>query len=297
MAIIVMGSLNTDMVIDTPRLPKVGETLMGSEINYLTGGKGANQAVAAARFGGVVEMVGRVGSDTFGQKLTERLAKEGVGIEQVKIEEASFTGMAAIFKLPTDNAIVVIPGTNDLVTGADLPLAFCRPENLLVMQLEIPIETVASGLQQAKQYGMQTILNPAPYHQGATDLLDYVDYMTPNETEFALMIGKEEKGVDVEAEMLRWARQFKTQLVVTRGSKGASFVQEGQVVTIPALKTAVVDTTGAGDTFNGVFATCLNEGESMEKAVRMATRGASLSVGALGAQTGMPTRSEILASF
>lgn len=284
-----------DMVMETNRLPKVGETLLGETIDYYVGGKGANQAVAASRVGATVSLIGKIGDDTFGSKVYKHLENEQIDVSAVTTEKNIFTGVASIFKLKEDNAIVVLPGANMLLDNADNDLNNkLTTKDVLLTQLEIPTETVKNGLERAKKNGATTILNPAPYNEKVIDMLPFVDIITPNETEFEGLLGHSigEAG-QFEKEMLDWSKANDTQLIVTRGGDGISYTTEDKVVTIPAKKVTIVDTTGAGDTFNGILAACLAKGMTVSEAIEFAGKGATLSITKLGAQTGMPTLEEI----
>lgn len=293
--VVVLGSINMDMVMETDRLPKVGETLLGDTIDYYVGGKGANQAVAAARIGAPVSLIAKIGDDTFGSKVYQHLKEEKIDVEAVSTEKNIFTGVASIFKLKEDNAIVVLPGANMLLNEVDAVInEKTTAQDVFLTQLEIPLETVKKGLALAKEAGAITILNPAPYNESVLEMLPFVDIITPNETEFEGLLGRTlTDPEELEEEMLTWAKTYQTQLIVTRGSQGISYTTTNEVVTIPAEKVAVVDTTGAGDTFNGILAACLAQGKTVAEAVRLAGFGATLSVTKLGAQTGMPTAAEI----
>ncbi|MEG0297344.1 MAG: ribokinase [Clostridium sp.] len=298
--IVVVGSLNMDLVLKVDRLPKIGETLQGDNINYLIGGKGSNQAVAAARLKNNVSIIGAVGADTFGDKLLKHIGEEKINIESVKKEEASFTGIATIFKTPEDNSIVVIPGANDL---CDIDLveeyrAIIKNAEVLVTQFEIPTATVKRALAIAKEYGVKTIVNPAPAKEIDDEILNNSDFITPNETEFEIISNKSlQDHSELEAEMIRWQNEHSTRLIVTRGSMGVSFVDNGQVVTVKCIKVEAVDTTGAGDTFNGALAHCIANKIDLKEAVDFSSRAASLSVTKFGAQTGMPTLEEVNNTF
>ncbi|MGY3777805.1 ribokinase [Isobaculum melis] len=291
--LIVLGSLNLDLVMTTSKLPNIGETILGEDIQYMLGGKGANQAVAASRIGQDVTLLGGLGDDTFGEKIRKHLAEENLDLTHVKTFNNMFTGIASIFKLPTDNSIVVIPGANHLVDTQYLTevQSVIQKGNVLLSQLEIPLETVKEGMAFAKEQQMLTILNPAPYHEGVKEIMPFVDIVTPNETEFEGLCGQSWSTVaELEQEMLAWSEANQTQLIVTRGEHGTSYTNHGKVIHLPAIQVKVVDTTGAGDTFNGILAYELSQGMSMDDAVRRASIGASLSVQAFGAQTGMPTK-------
>lgn len=293
MSVIVLGSLNMDIVMKTNQLPIIGQTLLGEDVDYFIGGKGANQAVAASRVNDATTLIGTVGNDAFADKILTTLNQESLTLQVTK-ENNHATGIAAIFKLPQDNAIVVLPGANATCTIDETLVQQWQATDTFLTQLEIPLATVATGLKLAKQSGLTTILNPAPFHVDCLELLPDTDIITPNETEFAQMIGKEFTSDEaLEAAMLAWSKQHATRLLVTRGKQGTSFVENNSVTTIPALAVTVVDTTGAGDTFNGLLAAELAEQKSFADAVRFATIGASLSVQQLGAQSGMPTREAI----
>lgn len=293
MSVIVLGSLNMDIVMKTNQLPIIGQTLLGEDVDYFIGGKGANQAVAASRVNDATTLIGTVGNDAFADKILTTLNQESLTLQVTK-ENNHATGIAAIFKLPQDNAIVVLPGANATCTIDETLVQQWQATDTFLTQLEIPLATVATGLKLAKQSGLTTILNPAPFHVDCLELLPDTDIITPNETEFAQMIGKEfTSDKALEAAMLAWSKQHATRLLVTRGKQGTSFVENNSVTTIPALAVTVVDTTGAGDTFNGLLAAELAEQKSFADAVRFATIGASLSVQQLGAQSGMPTREAI----
>lgn len=293
--VVVLGSINMDMVMTTDRLPEVGETLLGETIDYYVGGKGANQAVAAARIDASVALIGKIGQDTFGEKVSAHLKNEGIDMRRITVEKNLFTGVASIFKLKADNAIVVLPGANMLLEVTDeLMREAISAKDVLLTQLEIPIATVKQGLKVAQEKGAVTILNPAPYNEKVRDLLPFVDIITPNETEFEGLLGQSITPETLEKEMLQWSKAHDTQLIVTRGSHGISYTTETSVKTVSAQKVAVVDTTGAGDTFNGILAACLAKQLPLKQAIEYAGLGASLSVTKLGAQTGMPTSQEIV---
>lgn len=292
--VVVLGSINMDMVMTTDRLPEVGETLLGETMDYYVGGKGANQAVSAARFGASVALIGKTGQDTFGEKVYAHLKNEGIDMHGVTTEQNLFTGVASIFKLREDNAIVVLPGANMLLEVTEQQMnEVLSTHDVLLTQLEIPLATVKKGLEVAHEKGVVTILNPAPYNEQMSELLPFVDIITPNETEFEGLLGHSIAPEMLEKEMLEWSTAHDTQLIVTRGGYGTSYTTGTVVKTIRAQKVPVLDTTGAGDTFNGILAACLAEQRTMEQAIEYAGLGASLSVTKLGAQTGMPTSTEI----
>jgi ribokinase len=290
--IVVLGSLNIDMVLTSERLPVIGETIHGDDIRYMMGGKGANQAVAASRMGINTSLIGCVGNDTFGDKVLKHLAEENLDISSVKREENIFTGIANVFNIKGDNAIVVIPGANECCDQqvVDENIGLIEQADVLLVQLEIPMETIEYALKKAKEFGVKTILNPAPFKDLPAGLLDYIDYLTPNETEFESMVGKKLANSEVfENEMLEWSKNNQVNLIVTRGARGSSYIENENVYTVPSMKVEVVDTTGAGDTFNGILAYAIAEEKDLREAVTMAGIGASLSITAFGAQSGMPS--------
>ena len=289
--VVVLGSLNMDLVTTLARLPKVGETIIAKQLDYFVGGKGANQAVAASRIGGDVTMLGKIGCDTFGEKILNQLNQENLNLVNIEEDDQSFTGIANVFKLPTDNCITVVAGANGMVddTYVVAHADIITEANVLLMQLEIPISVVKQGLSIAKAAGLVTILNPAPFSADVFDLLPQVDYLTPNELEFTSLLSDSLKALPFEEALLSFSEQYDTTMIVTRGAKGVAYVQDSQLLTVPTQEVTVSDTTGAGDTFNGILAQQLSRGESLANAISLATRGATYAITKFGAQTGMPT--------
>ena len=295
--VVVVGSLNMDLVMEVQRIPKIGETIKGEKMSYLIGGKGSNQAVSACRLGSKVSMIGCVGQDEFGDKMLNHLKEEGINIEGIKRRKDTFTGIATIFVTENDNSIVVIPGANDFCDKEliDKNIETIKSADILITQLEIPIETVSYALKVAKENGVKTILNPAPASEISKEILSNVDFITPNETEFEIISGKTFKnGNELKKEMIEWQSiNSSTRLIVTRGKDGSSYVDGYEVQTIKTIKVDVKDTTGAGDTFNGALAYGLINEISVREAVNFAGTAASLSVTKLGAQAGMPRFEEV----
>lgn len=285
MMITVVGSINMDLVVGTERFPKQGETVLGNLYTTVPGGKGANQAVAAARLGDQVHMVGAVGSDAFGTQLLDGLEAEQIDIRGVKKTDGA-SGIANILLSEGDNRIIVVPGANHELTTADIDAqkTVIEKSSMVILQLELPIAVVEYTLQLARELGVPAILNPAPAG-GFTEAMKQADFLTPNETE-----AEELFGTNWELELERYPNQ----MVVTLGKNGARYFDGEQHVTVEGYPTQAVDTTGAGDTFNGALAVALVEGSEFKEAVRFANAAASLSVEKFGAQGGMPNRTEVV---
>lgn len=291
--VIVLGSLNMDLVMQINRLPNIGETLLGKDVEYQFGGKGANQGVACSRFGGNVKFIGMVGDDEFGKAMLENMNKENINTEAIKILENQSSGMASILKTKDDNAIVVIPGANGKCddTFVEQYKDLIKKDDIFLTQLETPMCSVKKGLEIAKKQGATTILNPAPFMILDEDLYEFIDYLTPNESEFKLLC--ESCGIqtdNIDEAIKEWNSNYHTNIIVTRGADGSSVIVDDEVKLIPNIKVDVVDTTGAGDTYNGILAACLAEGKDLSECVKYAGIGASLSVEGFGAQGGMPNR-------
>ena len=286
--ITVIGSINMDLVTSTNRIPKVGETLLGVSFHTIPGGKGANQAVAAARLGADVTMIGAVGDDSFGKTLVSHLTNQGINTENIiKVKDTS-TGIASIILSGGDNSIIVVSGANNQITpdiiekNEDIILH----SNILLLQLEIPLESVIRAVELAKKQKILTILNPAPIQKLPKELLEMVDYVTPNEHEQTMLFTSID-GTEQELEKL------KEKCIVTKGAKGVTVYKNGEYIEIPSIRVKAVDTTGAGDSFNGALAFALCEGAEIEDACRFANVVGAISVTKLGAQNGMPTKKEV----
>lgn len=280
--ILVIGSSNTDLVATVERLPGEGETVMGTRLERFAGGKGANQAVAAARAGVPVAFCGAVGSDAFGDDAVRGFEEDGLDLRYLKHagDVSSGTALIAVDQ-GGQNQIVVVPGANACVLPEDLEAIDFPRFGMVVFQLEIPHETVWAGLKKAKEAGCCTILNPAPAADIPADAFQYIDYLIPNQHELELIAGPGE----LEAQAEKALKQGVGTLVVTLGKYGAcSFSDEG-VIPVNTPDLPVVDTVGAGDCFVGVFAASLSRGLELRDALRYAAVGASLSVGRAGAQS------------
>lgn len=289
MKLAVVGSINMDMTVTAERIPLKGETLLGDSIHYIPGGKGANQAVAMARLGAQVEMFGCVGDDSNGEKVLENLRKEGVETRHIKVLKDVPTGIALITVGENDNTIIVVPGANGKadLSYTDSIKEVLKEFDLVVLQQEIPLETIHDLIRFCAEHKIKVILNPAPAAEVPMEIIENVTYLTPNEHEAVLIFGE---GKTTE-ELLK---KYPEKLVITQGARGVSFCgKDGNIVTVPARPAVVADTTGAGDTLNGAFAVQIAKGAPMEEALRYANTAASLSTEKFGAQTGMPTAKEV----
>jgi ribokinase len=296
--IIVVGSVNTDLVIRVPRLPRPGETVLGGEFFQAAGGKGANQAVAAARLAyESVAFVAAIGDDSFGRQSLECLQRENLNLDGVKVVGGMASGIAQIVVDDSgENAIAVASGANAALLPTDidsLPAGLFDGARVFLTCLETPLDTVARGLERAKRAGLITVLNPAP--AGALhdrmEILELVDVLTPNELE-AAEIGGAEVGGDPLSIAQRLRQCGARDCVITLGAKGCLVVGD-QAEQIPGLEVTPLDTTAAGDAFNGALAVALAEGRSLADAARWANRAAAIVVTRRGAQPSLPTREEL----
>ena len=297
--IVVLGSLNADLVQKVSRIPRAGETLEGSNLEIFGGGKGANQAFAAARLAGRAAMIGQVGDDYLGRLLTENLRAAGVDTSAVGLSDQP-TGAATIWVLPGgENVIVISPGANATLSPdlAASRLSALHGMRYLLCQLETPIETVQRALALAKGAGAATILDPAPARTLPPTLLRWVDILTPNESEALTLLESPGDRVETTAQ----ARQAATRLlelgvgtvVLKLGRQGCFVAGDGISEHLPGFRVDAVDTTAAGDTFNGALAAALAEGKSLSAAARFANAAAALSATKPGAQNSVPARDEV----
>lgn len=299
--IIVVGSLNVDLVVRTPRFPRPGETIAGEDLAIVHGGKGANQAVAAARMGGQVAMVGRVGDDAFGQRLIRSLEEQGVDTAHVRVDRGSATGTAVIVvDAAGENSIILSPGANGCVQPADVDAAerLFKMAELLVLQLEIPVSTVTAAAALARERGLTVVLNPAPGQLLSDSLLGCVDILVPNETELELLLGRDVDGMDARTRAARQLlRKGMSTVIVTLGAEGALVVTTEGACHIPGRSVDVVDTTAAGDAFVGGLSAALTAGRSLVEAVEYANCAGALAVTKFGAQPSLPTAARVDALF
>jgi ribokinase len=295
--ILIVGSNNTDMMLKTSRFPREGETVLGGNFLMNQGGKGSNQAVAAARLGANVTFISKVGGDVFGQQTIETLKKEGVDTSQILVDKNAASGIALItVNEKGQNNIVVASGANMNLQPADLELIdkYILLADVILLQLEIPMETVEYVAEKAKKYGKKIILNPAPATKLSDKLLDGLYLITPNQSEAEVLIGTEitdEDPLRRSADLLR-LKGVKN-VIFTLGEKGAYFSNNTQSKLIDPPRVKVVDSTAAGDVFNGALATAIVNGKDFNESIEFAMNAASISVTRIGAQAAAPTLKEV----
>ena len=295
--IIVVGSSNTDMIIQLERIPRPGETILGGQFATAAGGKGANQAVAAARAGGQVTFVARVGRDMFGDQAVAGFVSDGINVDYIVRDETAPSGVALIFVAQDgENSIAVAGGANGLLSPADVEKAApaLSGASALVMQLETPLPTVQAAAGLAAAAGVRVILNPAPAQPLPDELLQRVSILTPNETEAELLTGiavVDDATAHQAADKLL-ARGVQN-VILTLGARGALVVNSQTRQLVPGFAVKAVDTVAAGDVFNGALAVALGEGQPLLGAVQFANAAAAISVTRSGAQPSAPTREEI----
>lgn len=286
----VVGSISTDFVIETDKQPLTGETVEGNHFSTSFGGKGANQAIAAARLGAEVSMVGAVGKDSFGKDLLDNLSDHNVSIKGVeKVDEPSGTAFITLHK--GDNSIIYVPGANGSYNSERLQTFMkdkqtIQTSDLVMVQNETPEDTVHQLIETCFKWEVPLLLNPAPARSLDTDLIEKVTFLTPNETECAVLFPDEE--------MEDVLKRYPNKLIITLGSKGAIFFDGESIQHVLSLEVKnVVDTTGAGDTFNGAFAFANTSGFSIKESIQFANFAAGLSIQKMGAQSGSPTLEEL----
>ncbi|KIL14671.1 ribokinase [Bacillus safensis] len=285
--IVVVGSCSMDLVVTSDKRPNAGETVLGESFKTVPGGKGANQAVASARLGADVYMVGRVGDDAYGQDILSNLQAQGVRTSYMKPVTEMESGTAHIILAEGDNSIVVVKGANNEVTPDYVSDALSTIDDIgmVLIQQEIPEETVEAVCAICSEKEIPVILNPAPARKVSKQVLDQAAYITPNEHEAVLMFD----GLPTRDAL----RQYPNKLLITEGKNGVRYFDGTKEVLVPGVPVEAVDTTGAGDTFNGALAVALTEGKSLYDALAFANLAASMSVTKFGAQGGMPTREEL----
>lgn len=295
--IIVIGSLNTDMVVKTQKLPAAGETLMGGIFLMNSGGKGANQAVTAARLGGNVIFVANVGNDIFGKQAIRNIAKENINTNFIGVDKNLPSGVALInVDELGENSIVVAPGANSKLSQKDVENALDTVESpaILLIQLEIPLKTVEYAIRKGHEKGLTIILNPAPVQKLDVKLFEYLDYITPNETEAQSLTGikvHDEKTARIAARKL--LDMGVKNAVITLGAKGAYVMNNiiSELITAPLV--TAIDATAAGDCFNGALAVALSENRNLKQSISLSSKAASIAVTRMGAQSSIPFKAEL----
>lgn len=285
--IMVIGSISTDFNVLTEKRPQIGETVRGTQFTTSFGGKGANQAVAAARLGADVRMVGTVGADEFGTLLIDNLEKNGINSSNVERVTHVESGSAHITLVDNDNAIVFIPGANNAFDTARIEQL--KPEiaemDFVILQNEIPMLIVKQLIESCAALNVKVIYNPAPAESIEPTMIDQVTYFTPNESEFNVLF----PDLTIEEGLKRYPNK----LIITLGSEGVAYFDGKKVVNVASYKVPVLDTTGAGDTFNGGFAYALSKGADLTTSIRFGNLVAAISIQKYGAQGGMPTLAEV----
>lgn len=294
--VIIAGSINQDIVVLAHHHPKIGETVFGSNLKYFPGGKGANQAIASAKFGAKTVMLGKVGGDIFGEQLIAFLKKQNIDTK-ILVENNAPTGIAIITVAgqTSDNTIVVVPGANFLFTAQDIKDVSLEKGDILVSQLEIPIETVEAFFRKGREAGTINVFNPAPAHIISKSLLDIVDILILNETELNSISGML-VDVDSEESIKNAVQKIKNNnltIVVTIGDRGVIAFTDGEIIKVPGRKVKVIDTTGAGDCFVGTFVASMARGKNFTESLAFANIAASISVTREGAGSSMPNLDEV----
>jgi ribokinase len=290
--ILVIGSFMTDLVVQTPKVPVEGETIIGNTFNRFTGGKGANQAVAAARLGGDVTMIGKLGEDDFGREHIDALNSENINHHSILFDSQASTGVGnVVIDSNGNNRIIVVPGANLKLSEKDIE-AFENViinSDIVVLQLEVPMETVYKSIELANKHGKTIILNPAPAQPIDPKYMDKVDYFVPNETEASLLTNIEVSNLETaekaaEALLLQGYKN----VIITLGNKGVIFKNNTEMKFVKAYTVKAVDTTAAGDSFIGSFAYGLSNNMSIEQSLNLAVAASALTVTKLGAQPSLP---------
>jgi ribokinase len=299
--VVVAGSINMDVVALAERHPRVGETVAGTSVRYFPGGKGANQAVAAAKLGAETVLIGRLGEDAFGAELRAFLAGQGVDLSSVTDTDGAHSGTAIITLADADNTIVVIPGANGMVRADDVAAAVLAKGDVAVSQFEIPLPAITAFFAQARAAGARTILNPAPMRPFDRTLHDLVDIFVLNETELGLLAKVELRETDEPARFAHAAKSVLTRpdqaVCVTRGKRGALALVGGEPLIVPGRAVKAIDTTGAGDCFVGALAAQLAKGTPLSEALGYANLAASICVQRMGAAPSMPSEAEVTAAM
>lgn len=297
--IVVVGSLNIDFVVRVPHLPAPGETILGDRFQTIPGGKGANQAYAAARLGASVQMIGRVGYDVFGDQLRASLAAAGVDVSSVHSTKSASTGVAMIWVDDAgNNSIVVAPGANALIDAAELASFAFEGSEFALFQLETPLQTVTAGVRAARKAGAITILDPAPADPLPPELLAQVDILTPNETEACILLGSTPSKISLDEAPIVAAKLLDLgpgAVIIKLGERGCYYANRELAVHSSGFAVEAVDTTAAGDTFNAAFAVASSLKLALPEVLRYANAAAAISVTRHGAQPSAPSHEEVVA--
>ena len=288
--VVVVGSINVDMVFTSKVRPNAGETVLGDQFSIIPGGKGANQAVAASKLGAEVYMIGCIGNDSNGEFSLKNLKNMNVNTDCIEKINVTPTGVANIIVAEQDNSIIVISGSNYKITKETISKYknIILTADIVLLQLEIPIEVVEYTLQLCKENNISVILNPAPAVKLSRSMIENSTYITPNEHELKIIFGK-----DNLHDTDNIIKNYPNKLIVTMGSKGVKYFDGNEIKSIPIYEVDIVDTTGAGDTFNGGLASSLVRGMKLDEAIKFANKAAALSITKLGAQSGMPMLEEM----
>lgn len=295
--LIVIGSSNTDLVVKVEKLPKEGETVLGEELKIFYGGKGANQAIAAKKAGADVLFITKLGRDIYGERYQENLIAHGIDPSGIIFDDKAPSGIAIIaIDKKGENQIVVSPGSNLRLLPSDIDNIknHFHSKAVMLLQLEIPLETVEHSLRIAKSMGIRTVLNPAPARKLSKKMIKNIDILTPNETELKILTGldvKQKQGAEEAA--MRLLDLGAAHVMITLGEKGSFLLGRDKKISVPAYRVKAVDSTAAGDAFNGVLADSLLRGMSLEDAMRYANAAGALTVTKMGAQPSLPFRQEI----
>jgi ribokinase len=288
--VVVVGSINVDMVFTSSLRPKAGETVLGQNFYTIPGGKGANQAVATSKLGSKSYMIGCVGADINGEFSLENLKNMDVDTKGIEKVENTPTGVANIIIAEGDNSIIVVAGSNYKITREiiDKNIDVILDADIVLIQLEIPMDIAEYTADLCKKNNIKIMLNPAPAVELSESLIQNSTFITPNEHELKIIFGKKNSGsID---EILRY---YPNKLIVTMGSQGVKYFDGEKIRNVPAYKVDIVDTTGAGDTFNGALAAAIVKDENLENSIKFANKAAALSIMKLGAQSGMPTLEQL----
>lgn len=294
----VAGSINMDVVVRVTQRPRLGETIIGQDVNLTLGGKGANQAIAASRLGSSVEMIGCVGTDDFGRRALNSLESEDISLEYVSLVEDTSTGMALItVDANSENTIVVIPGSNMDLSKSEVTSPPINSDDIAISQFEIPQPTVRTFLEAAKQNGATTVLNPAPVKELPESIASRVDYLIVNETEALSYSGLDEELPLSREEIIETCRKLRTHsdqtIIVTLGGDGLLASTPTNIISLETYSVDTVDTTGAGDTFVGAFVSALNDGKPLRRSLDFANAAGAIATTSEGASTAIPTSAEV----